>query len=85
MNLQDEILRQQSQRLADSVDFEILADALMRSCGWCKITLEPMVMEKSTAIDRWIKTHCQGHHLAQGLTWLFENSQDAIIFKLKWS
>lgn len=84
MNLEEEIMEHMSQRMADEIDFGIIADMLI-SCGWHKIVLTPMTDEHGREIDDWVATKVIGKHKTMGLVWLFEKQGDAVNFTLKWS
>ncbi len=83
MNLQDAILEESGKRMAESIDFEIIANLLVE-IGWTKVVLQPMTHETSTAIDKWIETNTKGGCKTLGLIWIFENPADAVNFTLRW-
>jgi hypothetical protein len=84
MNLEQMIAEDLGKQFADNMDFEILADVMCRF-GWHMIELDRYT-DNHHAIDvrEWVIKNCSGEHLSHGATWVFENTADAVIFKLKW-
>ena len=86
MNLEEKLMHKASQEISDRIDFEVLADLLVTSCGWTKIEFSPFVNNKQAVDIRcWIDEHQTGHVRSRGRTWLFENAKDATMFILKWT
>ena len=69
MKLEDEILVKAAQDIADDIDFQLMAEILCQG-GWIKVTLEPMIMEQSQEIDKWI-AKCDGSVHTKGLVFVF--------------
>ncbi len=82
----DEAVNNASERLAEHIDFEILKDVLIKSCGWHYVEL-PTLGSNRRAFDisEWAHAECSGNWKHQGRHWLFELEDDAILFKLTWS
>jgi hypothetical protein len=83
IRVEDEMADYLANQMAKDIDFNILAELLVED-GWIKVILSPMTTETSNAIDMWILKQCKGHHHARGLVWLFERSEDAMWFKIRW-
>jgi hypothetical protein len=82
-NLQEQIINDAAQRMSDEIDFEILCSMLCQM-GWTKVILSPMTRETSDEIDLWVHKNIKNPHETMGLVWVFENSQDAMWFKIRW-
>ena len=78
-----ELTNHAAKQLSDDIDFNVISNILVGS-GWTKVVLGPMTIETSDAIDMWVLKQCKGDHRARGLVWLFERSEDAMWFKLRW-
>ncbi len=77
---------QASEDLARQIDFEILKDVLVKSCGWHYIEFDRLLSrEHSVDLVNWAHTECRGNWKHSGRHWLFEQEDDAIMFKLTWS
>jgi len=83
MNLQEEIMNDMGQKIANEIDFQVLADMLC-SIGWRKVVLKPMNWEDGYSVDEWTAQHIKGNFETMGLVWVFELEQDANWFALRW-
>lgn len=82
-NLQEQILNDAAKRMSEEIDFEILCGMLC-DIGWTKVVLSPMTWETGDTIDLWVHKNIKSPHETMGLVWIFESSQDAMWFKLRW-
>lgn len=84
-NLEEEIAGELSRQMCSHIDFQILSDMLVQSCGWYKVEIihRPANETVSDILD-WIKIHCKGRHMKRERTYLFEKQGDAVNFTLKW-
>lgn len=84
MNLQDQQLRQASETLMRDVDFEILADVMVRF-GWYYIELDRL-QDNRHAVDitHWLAETCRGEYRRNGRKFLFKDTADAVLFQLRW-
>jgi hypothetical protein len=66
-------------------DFVAFADR-MRKHGWYDVELSRYI-DNHHAIDtrEWVRDNCAGKYNSFGCHWIFERSEDAVMFKLKWS
>ena len=86
METEDQLTAQAAQIIADEIDFELLKSILVSNCGWHYVALESLQSnERAINISEWAHTECKGHWRHLGRMWLFEKSEDAILFKLTWS
>jgi hypothetical protein len=83
MNIEQDIIDRAGKRMADEIDFEILAGMLCE-IGWRKVVLRPMTWENGAEIDAWTEKHIKGHFETMGLVWVFEQEEDANWFTLRW-
>lgn len=86
MTLEDEIASELSEQMCSQIDFEILGDVLIKSCGWTKVTLTRFFSRKhSINILMWCEEHIKNRYQHRGSTFIFEDHGDAVNFTLKWS
>lgn len=83
VSLEDEITNHISSEIAKEIDFEIMSDLLVAS-GWVKVVLRPMTWERGAEIDLWTELNVKGKFQTMGLVWIFEKSEDANWFALRW-
>jgi hypothetical protein len=85
MNLQEEIANELSQQMCSEMDFEILSDILIRSCGWHKVELSKF-QDNHHAIDirSWCESKCQDEYQSRGRKFIFKDQGDAVNFTLRW-
>ncbi len=84
MSLEDKISDNLAKLMAQEIDFEILADALV-ACGWTKVVLERGALPcTGPELHEWRERNLTGRWKAHNRNWIFENSKDAVIFTLRW-
>jgi hypothetical protein len=83
-DLEQATTKELSKLLSDAVDFESIADIMVKH-GWIKVEIDRYT-DNHHAIDMkiWAENHCERHYKSYGRTWVFENEQEALWFKLKW-
>lgn len=81
LDLEDTIAHDLSAEIAKEIDFGIMSTILVEM-GWHKVVATPMTIEESQEIDLWVEQHAQGQYHTFGLVWLFENLEDAVLFRL---
>jgi hypothetical protein len=66
-------------------DFVAFADR-MRENAWYDVELSRYT-DNYHAIDvrEWVRDNCAGEYNSFGRHWVFENSADAVLFKLRWA
>ena len=84
--IEDLYLERAGQELANEIDFEVLTGMLVYACGWSKVVL-PSLRSNDNAIDiaDWLNLECKAHWRHRGRTFVFENKDEAALFKLTWS
>lgn len=85
MSLEEELAAELSKKIAQAIDDNLMGD-MMVSCGWTRVK-EQFYHSRQQAVDinDWLEQHCKGKYkrLNYG-DLLFENSQDATMYILKW-
>ena len=83
--LEDQIADELSRQLAEEIDFEVLCSLLVQT-GWIQVKLEDVLQpSKQTAgMVNWLHEECSGHWRHRGKTFVFENKEDAALFRLTW-
>jgi hypothetical protein len=85
MNIEEQILEELSEKMCSSIDFEILSDVLISTCGWHRVDLERFTDNKNAVdITNWCHQKIQGEWKRNGCHFIFEETGDAIMFTLKW-
>jgi len=85
MSMQDEILEELDSQMHSAIDFEILTDVLVKSCGWHRVSLERF-RDNRHAVDitTWCQDNVKNQWKRNGCHFIFENTGDAVVFTLKW-
>jgi hypothetical protein len=85
MNMQDEILDELAEKLHSAIDFEILTDILVKSCGWHRIELDRF-RDNREAVDiaNWCHDPVKNKWKRSGCHFVFEDQGDAVNFTLRW-
>lgn len=86
MNIPLDILEAMEQEAAmglrDSIDFEVMANALV-SMGWTDVIIDRSIDRQE--VNAWVKDNCVGYQRHRNGRWVFELESDAVLFKLKWA
>jgi hypothetical protein len=85
MNMQDEILEELGTQMQSTMDFEILTDILVKSCGWYRIELDRF-QDNRQAVDiaNWCHDTVKNKWKRSGCHFVFEDQGDAVNFTLRW-
>jgi hypothetical protein len=85
VELGEELAGAMSQAIADEIDWGILCD-LMTQVGWHKVEASTQYSTDDYAVvKKWLNEYVKGHYKCRFNTWLFERSEDAVWFSLRWS
>lgn len=80
--LEDDYIEKAAQEIAEEIDFHMIADMLCEA-GWIRIEFQPWVSYgQAQSIKLWIAHNCTGAVKSRGSVWLFENTEEALMFKL---
>jgi hypothetical protein len=82
VELGDELAGAMTLAIQEKIDWEILCE-LMTQVGWHTVKAEPP--KDYTAVKEWLSLHVKGHYKCRYSTWVFEQSEDAVLFALRWS
>lgn len=82
-NLQDEILDHQAKEMQRGIDWEIKA-GMLETIGWTRVEVLTSTMEEHVEMLVWAKKNSLKSVNNRHDVFLFEDEQDAIMFKLKW-
>jgi hypothetical protein len=94
----DNIINEMADRMARSIDEELLADmkiALLVDQGWTQTNVNPAFTDMGMLSGRfeewysqtaeWIHLNTRGDYRLIKGQWLFQNPRDATLFILRWS
>jgi hypothetical protein len=85
VELGDDLARAMSQAIADKIDWDIMCD-LMTQVGWHRVEANTRFdIDNYAAVTEWLNEYVKGHYKCRFNTWLFERSEDAVWFALRWS
>jgi hypothetical protein len=85
VELGDELAAAMSQAMAEEIDWGILC-GLMTQVGWHKVTASTQYsMDDYAMVKEWLNKHIKGHYKCRFNTWIFERSEDAMWFSIRWS
>jgi hypothetical protein len=85
MNMQDVILDELAENMSSKIDFEILTDILVKSCGWHRVELGRF-RDNREAVDiaNWCHDTVKNKWKRSGCHFVFEDQGDAVNFTLRW-
>jgi hypothetical protein len=85
MSMQDEILDELGEQMHSAIDFEILTDILVKSCGWHRIELDRFQNNRQAVdIANWCHDTVKNKWKRSGCHFVFEDQGDAVNFTLRW-
>jgi hypothetical protein len=82
--LEEQYVKIAAQEIADEIDFEIVSNILIQS-GWTVINMRILPQTIGSNVNDWLHTECKKHWQHRGNTWIFEDRNEAALFKLTWS
>lgn len=85
MNIENEIADDLAKELQETIDWELMVD-MMVAVGWTKVTL-PKFFACGITLDmnNWLHRECKRHWRHRSGVWVFEDKNEAMLFKLTWS
>jgi frataxin-like iron-binding protein CyaY len=85
VELGDDLADAMSQAIADKIDWDIMCD-LMTQVGWHTVKASTQYsMDDYAIVKEWLNKNIKGHYKFRFNTWIFEQSEDAMWFALRWS
>jgi hypothetical protein len=73
-----------AKEISDEIDSEIMFDMLVQ-IGWTRVHLNRPPRPIARDINTWMHTECKHLWKHRGRQWIFENQDEAAMFKLTWS
>ena len=85
VELEGDLAAAMSQAIAEEIDWDIMCD-LMTQVGWHTVKASTQYsMDDYAIVKEWMSLHVKGHYKCRHGTWIFEQSEDAMWFALRWS
>jgi hypothetical protein len=85
VELGDELAIAMSQAMAEEIDWGIMCDMMTR-VGWHKVVASTEYnIDDYCIVKEWLSLNVKGHYKCRHGTWIFEQSEDAMWFALRWS
>ena len=81
--LEDEIAEELSRQLQEEIDSDIMV-VLLKDIGWISVEFHHTEIIQIDNINSWLLANCSGHYRRLNKYYVFENSQDAEWFTLRW-
>jgi len=85
--LEKQIIDAHLDEISNRIDFDVMSSLLVDSCGWTKVDLDKIryVLNVKKIIS-WANKNCgKKKYMSFSEKFVFENAEDALIFKLMWS
>ncbi len=83
--MEEQFADQAAKILQEEIDQEILFD-LLQQIGWTRVELASKWLPVTgIELHEWREANLTGHCRAHNNVWMFENKNDAALFKLTWS
>ena len=83
--MEEQIANDMAKLIQEEIDWEIISDLFIKT-GWTKVDL-PTLGSNELAVDmnEWMHAECKHHWKRRGKTFIFENKNEAALFRLTWS
>jgi|688.fasta_scaffold2657158_1 hypothetical protein len=81
--LEDEIAEELSRQIQKEIDSDIMV-YLLKDIGWVPIEFHHTEIMHANNINFWLLANCSGQYRRISKYYVFENSQDAEWFILRW-
>jgi hypothetical protein len=83
--LEEKYAEEAAKILQEEIDWELITD-MMVAVGWTTVEL-PKFFASGPTLDmtRWLNNECKHHWMHRANSWVFENNEEAALFKLTWS
>ena len=84
MNIEQELINQAGNQMAQEIDREVLW-GMLQGLGWTRVML-PTMGDAYMAVDiiTWLEDNCKKAYERSGRDFIFEDSKDANWFILRW-
>lgn len=86
MTLEEQVAHQLSTQVAEEIDNDLYIQVLISS-GWTRIKHNLMYrsIDQMLVQSKWLDDNCQGGVVRVGMYLMFEQQQDAVMYKLRWA
>lgn len=86
MTLEEQLDHQLSTQVSEAIDNDLYIQVLISS-GWTQIKHNLMYrsIDHMLTQSTWLENNCQGRFLRVGMYMMFEQQQDAVMYKLRWA
>jgi hypothetical protein len=83
--MEEQLVEKASRAISDEIDFEILSTILIKNCGWTRVVLDTTGPNwRAVDINEWLHAECTAHWKRNGRTFVFEQQDEAALFRLTW-
>lgn len=83
--MEEKYAEEAARRMAEDIDQRIMFD-LLQEMGWTQVELSSKWLPVTgIELHEWREANLTGHWRAHNNVWMFENKNDAALFKLTWS
>jgi len=83
--MEEKYAEEAARGMAEDIDQRIMFD-LLQEMGWTRVELSSKWLPVTgIELHEWREANLTGHWRAHNNVWMFENKNDAAIFKLTWS
>ncbi len=83
--MEEQYAEEAARRMAEDIDQGIMFD-LLQQMGWTRVELSSKWLPVTgIELHEWREANLTGHWRAHNNVWMFENKNDAALFKLTWS
>ena len=85
MKFQENLIEEIAKKMQEEIDCQLMFNLLVES-GWTKIILPNKYLPTlGEDLHKWREENLKGAWKAHNNIWIFEKSEDAVIFSLRWS
>ena len=85
VELGDELAGAMTLAIQEKIDWNIMCE-LLTQMGWHRVeTNTRFDIDNYAAVTEWLNEYVKGHYKSRYSTWMFEQSEDAVWFALRWS
>lgn len=86
MSLEEKYANEMAKILEEEINWELLTD-MMVAVGWTKVELDSLqtYSELAANMNQWLHKEITSHWRRRGKTFIFEDRNEAALFKLTWS
>lgn len=83
IDIEKELMESLANEMRKTMDFEVLCELLIPE-GYTRFEIDYGSSKTWFEVMEWVANTATGEYREHNGTWLFENTKDATMFKLKW-